>query len=199
MHRHRQEGLTLIELLIVLAILGMIVSVGVPQFLTFQRRNAVRNAAAELRAIFNNTRMRAIARGRNSGVKFIKNADGTWAYALYDDGDGDGVRNDDITSGVDRCIQQPRRVLQSLERRAFVGLPPYKLVDPDGDPLPPTKSPVNFNNSTICSFSPIGESTPGTIYVTDSIEDVYAIRVYGTSGRVRVLRWKGAKAKWVLQ
>jgi len=193
--RHSERGLTLIELLTAIAIAGMIAAVAFPQMLTLQRRAAARNAAGELRSIFAAARMRAIAHSRNCGVKFTKSADG-WSYALYDDGDGDGVRNDDITSGVDKCIQSPRRVLAGMEQRAFIGLPPYKLVDPDGDPLLPTKSPVNFNNSSICSFSPIGEATSGTIYITDSIDDVYAVRVFGTTGRIRMLRWNRGKSKW---
>lgn len=195
MRRHSERGFTLIEMLTTVAILGMIAAVAFPSMMTIQRRAAVRNAASELRAIFFAARMRAIARSHNCGVKFLKNVDG-WSYALYDDGDGDGVRNDDITSGVDVCAQSARRVLASTEKRAFIGLPPYALKDPDGDPLPPTKSPVSFNNSTICSFSAMGEATPGTIYITDSIEDVYAVRVFGASGRIRVMRWNRGKAKW---
>jgi len=193
--RHSQRGLTLPELLTTIAIIGMIAAVAFPSMMTLQRRAATRNAASELRSIFSAARMRAIAQSHNCGVKFLKNGD-AWTYALYDDGDGDGVRNDDITSGVDHCIQSARRVLASTEKRAFIGLPPNTLKDPDGDPLPPTKSPVNFNNSTICSFSPMGEATPGTIYISDSIDDVYAVRVLGASGRIRVLRWNRGKAKW---
>lgn len=198
MTRHGQRGFTLSEMLTAIAIIGMTAAIAFPKMMTLQRRAAARNAAAEIRTIFHEARMRAIARGRNCGVKFSKGADG-WTYALYDDGDGDGVRNDDITSGVDPCFKTPRKVLASLERRATIGLPPFAIVDPDGDPLPPTKSPVAFGTSTICSFSPMGESSPGTIYITDSIEDVYAIRSFGATGRIRLLRWNAGKHKWVQQ
>jgi len=193
--RHGQSGFALIEILIAIAVIGMFAAVAFPAMLTLQRRAAARNAAGELRAIFHAARMRAITRGANCGVKFTL-AGGVWNYALYDDGDGDGVRNDDIASGVDRCVQQPRRVLAATERRATIGLPPYKLVDPDGDPLPPTKSPVGFGNSSICSFSPLGESTPGTMYVTDSIDDVYALRTYPATARIRFFRWNRGTQKW---
>jgi prepilin-type N-terminal cleavage/methylation domain-containing protein len=194
--RHGQRGFTLGEMLTAIAIIGMTATIAFPKMMTLQRRAAARSAASEIRAIFHEARMRAVTRARSCGVKFTKSAVG-WTYALYDDGDGDGIRNDDITSGVDRCFKTPRRVLASLERRATIGLPPFAIVDPDGDPLPPAKSPVAFGNSTICSFSPMGESTPGTIYITDSIEDVYAIRSFGATARIRLLRWNAGKHKWV--
>ena len=197
--RRPQRGLSLIELMIVIAVIGMIAAICFPKMMTLQRRAATRNAAAELRGMFHSLRMRAIARANFAGVKFTKAADGVWTYALYDDGDRDGVRSDDIASGVDRCYQATQHVLAAVEKRAFIGLPPLKIIDPDGDPLPPTKAPVNFNNSTICSFSALGESTPGTVYVTDGIDDVYAVRVYGMTGRIRVLRWMAAKKKWELK
>jgi len=185
--------------MIVVAIVGMIGAICFPKMMTLQRRAATRAAAGELRSMFHSLRLRAIARANNAGVKFTKGSDGVWMYALYDDGDRDGVRNDDIASGVDRSYQAARHVMAAVEKRAFIGLPPFKLVDPDGDPLPPAKQPVNFNNSTICSFSPVGESTPGTVYVTDGIDDVYAVRVYGMTGRIRILRWSAAKQKWELK
>lgn len=198
MRRHSERGLTLIEVLICIAILGMIASVTFPAMMNLQRRAAARNATAEIRAIFFNARMRAIARGRNCGVKFTSAPDG-WHYAIYEDGDGDGVRNEDIASGVDRLVQSSRRVLTAEERRATIGLLPFTIKDPDGDPLPPTKSPVNFNNSTICSFTPVGESTPGTIYISDMLSQLYAVRVFATSARIRVLRWNNGKLKWEQQ
>ena len=198
MRRHSERGLTLIELLIGIAIIGMIASVTFPSMLNLQRRAAARNAMSEIRAIFFAARMRAIARSHNCGVKFTSASDG-WHYAVYDDGDGDGVRNDDITSGVDPLVQSSRRVLAAEERRATIGLLPIKMVDPDGDPLLPTKSPVNFNNSTICSFTPLGESTPGTIYITDSMSQLYAVRVRSDSARIRVLRWNNGRQKWEQQ
>jgi Tfp pilus assembly protein FimT len=185
-------------MLIGIAIIGMIASVTFPAMLNLQRRAAAHNATAEIRAIFFSARMRAIARSRNCGLKFTKASDG-WHYAVYDDGDGDGVRSDDITSGVDKLVQSSRRVLAAEEQRATIGLLPMKMVDPDGDPLLPTKSPVNFNNSTICSFTPVGESTPGTIYITDSLTQLYAIRVRADSARIRVLRWNNGKQKWEQQ
>ena len=192
--RPSQRGFTLPELLTTIAIIGMTASISVPAFLNYQRRNAVRVAAQEIRSIFHVARSRAITRHAHAGLKFSA-AGGEWRYALCDDGDGDGLRNDALASGVDRCVDLPRPVLRE-SRFAAIGLPSLAIKDPDGDPLPPTRSPVQFNASTICSFSPTGQSTPGTIYLTNRDDDVYAVRVYGASAKIRVLRYHPSAARW---
>jgi prepilin-type N-terminal cleavage/methylation domain-containing protein len=190
-----QRGYSLAEILTVVAIVGLFAMTAVPAFLTLQRRAALRSAAAQLRTIFHDNRSRAIARNRNCGLKFLR-IDGEWKFAVYDDGDGDGVRNDDIKSGKDRLVAEPRVVFRE-SRAVRIGLLGEAIKDPDGDPLPPTKSPVAFNQSAICSFSPIGESTPGTIYLTEGGRELYAVRVYGATAKIRVLRYVRATKKWV--
>jgi hypothetical protein len=182
-------------MLTVASILGTLMLCSIPAFSMHRRRAAVRAAAAELRAIFNLTRSRAASRGMNAGVKFAR-AGNEWTYAIYDDGDFDGIRSDDIASGVDRRVRPAVVVLQTSRSAAGIALPGMAIVDPDGDRLLPTASPVQFGRSTICSFSPIGESTPGTIYLTDRDSDVYAVRVYGGSGKVRTLHYVPGLRRW---
>ena len=193
--RKGQRGYSLAEILTVIAVIGVIVAAAVPAFFTLQRRAALRSAAAQLRVIFHENRSRAIARGRNCGMKFVL-IGGRWHFAVYDDGDGDGVRNDDIKSGRDRLVAPPRVVFRE-SRAVSIGLLSVAIKDPDGDPLPPTKSPVAFNQSAICSFSPIGESTPGTIYLTEGGRELYAVRVYGATAKIRMLRYVRQTKRWV--
>jgi type II secretory pathway pseudopilin PulG len=180
------------ELLILLAVIGLVVAIGLPNFQKMQRRIALRSAAGELRSVFHLVRMRAISRNTNTGLKFVVLA-GQWHFAAYEDGDRDGVRNDDISKGIDRLIAPPRIVF-SQSRLVTIGLLDVPVKDPDGDPV---KSPVAFNNSAICSFSPMGESTPGTIYLTDNDGDLWCVRVYGASGKVRTLRYDRGTKKWL--
>ena len=114
---------------------GMSVAIAIPAFLNMQRRSAVRAAAGEFRSIFASCRSRAITRGFSSGVKFSKAGDG-WLYTLYDDGNDNGIRNDDITTGADPRRSVPKRMLDHSSL-ASVGLPATEIKDPDGDPLPP--------------------------------------------------------------
>jgi hypothetical protein len=125
-------------------------------------------------------------------VKFLQLA-GRWHFVLYQDGDRDGVRNDDITKGIDKPLSHPRVVFREA-RNITIGLLDVPVKDADGDLV---KSPVVFGNSTICSFSPMGESTPGTIYITDNDGGLWCVRVYGASAKIRTLRYDPGKKKWV--
>ena len=155
----RSSGYSLLELLTVMAIVGLIALCAVPAFANYRRRVSVMAAADQLRSILRVTRSRAIAANHNVGVKFIAGRE--WTYAVYEDGNGNGVLNDDIARGVDRRIVGPAVVMPSF-RIATIGLLKTTVKDPDGDALKPDASPVQFGRSTICSFSPTGSLTAAT-------------------------------------
>ena len=192
----KRNGYSLAELLIVVAIIGFFALSSIPAFNGLRRRSAIRAAAASMRTIFHLARSRAIARGQNSGLKFTQ-VGSEWQYAIYDDGDGDGVRSDDIARGVDKIGRPSQPVFPGTKRLVTIGLLRTAIKDPDGDALLPTASPVQFNRSTICSFSPLGQSTPGTVYLTTATNDLWAVRVYGASAKIRSLRYDSGVKKWV--
>lgn len=190
----RESGVTLLELIAAVAVIGILALCAVPSFATYRRHASLRAQADQLRSIFRMARSRAIKRNANSGVRFAPRGS-QWTFALYDDGDGDGIRSDDIASGVDRCYAAPS-VLMPEFHIATIALLPVAIRDPDGDLLPPTASAVQFGRSSVCSFSPTGSGTPGTAYITNTDGEIFAIRVLGASGKVRVLRYDALRKKW---
>lgn len=190
-----QAGYTLIEMIIVIAIVGTILLVMVPSFSTMQKRAAVRAAAQEIRGIFHLARSRAIAAGRFTALKFYHDND-TWMWNLYEDGDFDGVQTADIESGVDRKISGPHRVLNE-DGKIRISMPNFSLADPDTNkPLGPEASPVRFGKSKLCSFSPRGSSSSGTIFLTDGHQLVSVVRVFGPTARIRTMIFDPAHGTW---
>jgi prepilin-type N-terminal cleavage/methylation domain-containing protein len=191
-----RRGYSLIELLTVVAIVGLFVAVSTPHFLSLRRQAAMRAATKEIRGVIQKTRARAITRSRNSAVKFQLFGD-EWRYAIYDDGDFDGVRNDDIAKGIDPVVIPFTPVLPGAGR-VRIGLPAAGARDPDTNKLlvPSKDSPVRFNASTLCSFSPAGSGTPGTVFLTDGHTDIGAVRVFGATGRIRSQMFNRATGKW---
>lgn len=68
-HPHRARGITLIELMIALAILGVLLGLGLPAFGTFLANGKVRNATEALSAGLSLARSEAMRRNRN--VEFM--------------------------------------------------------------------------------------------------------------------------------
>jgi hypothetical protein len=56
--------------------------------------------------------------------------------------------------------------------------------------------PIRFNSSDICSFSPMGESTPGSVYLWDSHDGMAVLRVFGGTAKVRSLYYRRGERGW---
>jgi len=194
---HSQRGFQLIELVVVLALISMAALIFVPPLLSSSARLRVDLAAHELMAALYEARSLALLRASNVGVKFYP-APGRVTYACYRDGDGDGVRTADINSGVDPQVS-PTRTMVHLGGRVGFGFPPGRPPRDPGDPrrrLNRLDDPIRFNDSDIASYSPIGKSTPGSLYVTDGVSVLAVVRVLGLTGKVRVMRWDAAADRW---
>ena len=97
----RQKGFTLIELMVTIAIAAVLMMVGVPSFVAFQRNSQLTSAANSFIAALSAARGEAMKRGRQAVV--VPRADNDWApgWTVFVDTD-----NDQQFNGSDILITQ---------------------------------------------------------------------------------------------
>ena len=186
-------GVSLFEVLLALTVIGWTLVIATPGVMRLRREVSLRSAVHEASVAFYLARSYAISKNRNVGLKFRKNGD-RYEWALYADGNGNGVRTAEIASGVDRYLGLAypwtrNDVLPGI----MTGI---RVPDPSGGYLDRIDDPIRFNNSNICSFSAMGECTPGSIYLWDAHDGMAVLRVFGGTAKLRSLYYRRGERGW---
>ncbi len=193
-----QAGFQLAETLIVSVILVIAATLSIPPLLRSTGGLRVQLAAAEISSTFHLARAQAIRLGVRVAVKFETEENGRVTFTLYRDGDGDGVRSRDIRSGVDTALGAPRR-LAHLGGAVRFGFPEGVAPRDPGDPgrrLDRLEDPLRFNRSDLASFDPLGTSTPGSAYLTDGRRALRVVRLFGRTGKIKILTYNLETERW---
>lgn len=188
-------GFSVVELVAALGIAGALLAATAAGTFQLQSALAVRSAAAEVAAAFFRARAYALARGVAVALKFRRDG-GRYEWALYRDGNGNGVRTAEIASGVDRSLAFSIPWSRSDVRPGI--LRGTRVPDPaaPGRDLDRLDDPIRFNDSDICSFSPLGESTPGSIYLWDGRDRMAVVRIFGRTAKIRTLYYFRGESDW---
>lgn len=114
---------------------------------------------------------------------------------LFADGDGDGVVQRDIDRGIDPPLTPPGWL---DEQARGISLRVNQVIkDVAGSAtLAPGDDPLRIGNTALLTFSPVGSATSGTLYVAAHRGPQMAIRVFGATGRVRVLMFDAQTRQW---
>lgn len=187
------RGYSLLELMMVMALGVTLSAAAVPEYLAavddLRANGAVHHISARLQRV----RMEAVMRSAMVGMQFTQTAGG-YSYAVYVDGNRNGVLTRDIQRGVDRLIAAAERLpdqFTGVEFGAIPGLPP---VDPGG--TPPGADPIRLGSGNIASFSALGTSSSGTVYIRSRRDAQYAVRIFGETGRTRMLKFEPRTGQW---
>ncbi len=185
---------TLGELAVTLGLIGTAAATTFPELRAGLDDARVAGAARYMSSRLAETRMDAVQRSRHVAMRF-GDANAQYAFAIYEDGNGNGVLAADIQRGADPAIREPERLSDRFPGVAFGTQPGLPPIEP-GE-IAPGADPIRFGAGRSVSFNPIGGSTSGTVYLTGRNRTQYAIRVFGVTGRIRVYRYDWHTAKWV--
>jgi hypothetical protein len=190
-----RSGFTVPELVVSLMLGAFILLLAVPGTLSLWESVAIRNAVHETTVAFYLARSYAISRARNVGLKFRKNGD-RYEWALYSDGNGNGVRTAEIASGVDGFLGITYPWSRNDVRPAI--MTGIRVPDPGtpGRYLDRIDDPIRFNNSDICSFTPLGDATPGSVYLWNAHDRMAVVRVFGGTAKIRTLYYRRGARGW---
>jgi len=188
----RETGTSLVEILAAAAVAVILAAVSVPAIGSQRGTLQAAAAARHVSGLVHAARAEALARGVHVALVFQPSPP-DFRFALFADGNYNGVRSADIADGLDRQVSSWVRLGDQFSGARF-GIVPG-TTDPDaGTPL--TGSPLRIGGSAVLSFGPAGGTTSGTLYVRGAGDQQYAIRVLGSTGRSRLLRYRAADRQW---
>lgn len=186
-------GYSLVELAFVMGTIATVGGMAVPQVLSSLDHYRTTGAARYFSTKLQWTRMEAVVRSREVAVQIVR-IDGEYVYSVFVDGDGDGVRTRDIRSGMDWRLSDPEKLPTGFPGVDFGVLPGLPSVD--GGSAPPGTDPIKLGASELLSFSASGTSSSGSVYIRGRRQTQYVIRVFGVTGKTRVLRFSPGTRQW---
>jgi hypothetical protein len=139
-------------------------------------------------------RLEALRRSRSVAVRIELVGERT-QLRLYADGNGNGVLQRDIDRGIDApltpqvWLDEQTRDISLRVNQAITDVGGSSAIEPGDDPL-------RIGNTSLLAFSPLGSATSGTLYVAAHRGPQLAIRVFGATGRVRVLMFDAQTRRW---
>ncbi len=164
-----------------------------PEYLTALDDFRASGAARYISGRFQRARMEGVMRSATVAVLFTQTSGG-YRYAVYLDGNRNGVLTRDIERGVDLPIAAPERLPDQFPGVEFGALPDLPPVDPGG--TPPGSDPIRLGASSLASFTAMGTSSSGTVYIRSRRDAQYAVRVFGETGKTRMLKFERSTRRW---
>lgn len=157
----------------------------VPVSLHAVERSRAWGAARYLAGKASAARVQAVRRATNVALRF-EDAAGGVTFSIVADGNRNGVRTRDVETGVDPVIDPPARLGDLFPGVAIA------IGDEAGG-----GDPVRFGSSGLLSFTPLGTSSSGTVYVRGRDGSQFALKVLGATGRARVLQYRPDSGQWI--
>ena len=132
-------------------------------------------------------------RGTSVAVRFTETTHG-YEFAVYVDGNSNGVLTREIASGVDRRSGGVERLPDQFNGVDFGAIPGLPPIDPGG--VAAGDDPIRLGSGSLASFSSLGNSSSGTLYVRGRGDSQYAVCIFGASGKTRMVKFDRRASRW---
>ena len=188
------RGYTLLETICAAALCAIVGAIAVPVIGGTLDRERTIIGAHFLAGQLQRARLEALKRARSVAMHVALVGERT-SIRLFVDGDGDGVRQHDIDDGVDPPLA-PQEFVDDRSRGVSLRIN-QTVADLGGaGELAAGDDPLRIGNTALLAFSPIGSATSGTLYIAGHRGPQMAIRVFGGTGRVRVMTFDAQARQW---
>jgi type II secretory pathway pseudopilin PulG len=189
----RDSGYTTLELLMVVSITIVASGAAIPLATNSVDRTRAAGAARYVAGRMATARFEAVRRSAFVAIRFVRD-DAGFSLRSYVDGNRNGVLSGDITRGIDVPLTAGERLEHHYSGITFGILPNVTGLDP-GQPFN-AADPVQIGPTTLLSFSPLGSSTAGTLFIRGQRGTQFAVRVLGATGRTRTFEFNFGDARW---
>ncbi len=172
------KGFTLVEVAVVVAIVGILVALVIPDFAGLTSRSRLRKDARDMFSNLQRARVNAIRQSKFIGIKFYPDAKNYEIWDLGDDRDWD------------KTADNVKMETVSLSRGVSFGSLYGKADDTDENPA----GGVTFTGQQFVFKSDGTANIGGGIYLKDNDVTCFAITVVFTTGRIKL--WKNTGTGW---
>jgi len=188
-------GRSLVDLLFAIALMAIIASTAMASFAAGTTRLRSDAAARHVAQLLREARARAVRDAATVAVR-VEGVGERSSLRAYRDGNGNGIRTTEIAAGTDPAAGAAWRMTDEFPGVTFRVPRDVPAID-DAGTIAAGSDPVRLGPADLVSFSPLGTSSSGTVYLAGRDGVPYGVRVLGATARIRILAFDAARDAWV--
>ncbi len=188
------SGAAFVDVIVAMLLCFLMAAIAVPVIGGTLDRERTIIGAQYLAGQLQRARLESLRRARSVAVR-VEVIDDRTQLRLFMDGNGNGVLQRDIDRGLDLPLT-PLGWLDDQARDISLRINQDVTDVAGAATLGPCDDALRIGNTSLLTFSPVGSATGGTLYVAAHRGPQMAVRVFGATGRVRVLMFDAQTRQW---